>query len=146
MIEVSLCAFPRYLRCDVVVTLAWSNDSKSYAGGIVATGRASHAGQVEGMTQRERERERERYPGSPDWGLDGRLTTCARKKCRLLHKVKCSRKILPKTTFDPKQVGESRSAVKELSRNRWRAELLGGRMLHTGVTGYHHHHHHHHHH
>ena len=28
--------------------LAWSNDPQSYAGGSVATGRASHAGQVKG--------------------------------------------------------------------------------------------------
>jgi hypothetical protein len=31
-----------------VVKLAWSNDLKSYAGGIVDIGRASHAGQVNG--------------------------------------------------------------------------------------------------
>jgi hypothetical protein len=32
----------------VVARLAWSNDPESYAGGSVATGRASQAGQVEG--------------------------------------------------------------------------------------------------
>jgi len=32
----------------MVVGLVWSNESQSYAGGSVATGRASHAGQVEG--------------------------------------------------------------------------------------------------
>jgi hypothetical protein len=38
----------RYLHLDLVVKLAWSNDSKRYADGSVATGRVSHAGQVEG--------------------------------------------------------------------------------------------------
>jgi hypothetical protein len=38
----------RYLYFDVVVGLAWSNDSESYAGGSVATGSVSHAGQVKG--------------------------------------------------------------------------------------------------
>jgi hypothetical protein len=32
----------------VVVGFAWSNDPESYAGGSIATGRASHARQVEG--------------------------------------------------------------------------------------------------
>jgi len=31
-----------------VVGLAWSNDPESYAGGSVATGTVSHAGQVKG--------------------------------------------------------------------------------------------------
>jgi hypothetical protein len=38
----------RYLYFDVVVGLAWSNDPESYAGGSVATGRVSYAGQVKG--------------------------------------------------------------------------------------------------
>jgi hypothetical protein len=38
----------RCLHFEVVGGLAWSNDRKSYAGGSVATGRASHAGKVEG--------------------------------------------------------------------------------------------------
>jgi hypothetical protein len=36
------------LYFDVVEGLAWSNDPESYAGGSIATGRATHAGQVEG--------------------------------------------------------------------------------------------------
>jgi hypothetical protein len=36
------------LHFVVVGGLAWSNDSESYAGGSVATGRVSHAGLVEG--------------------------------------------------------------------------------------------------
>jgi hypothetical protein len=36
----------RYYYFDVVAGLAWSHDPESYAGGSVAAGRASHAGQV----------------------------------------------------------------------------------------------------
>jgi len=36
----------RYPCSDVVMGLAWSNDPTSYAGSGIATGRASHAGQV----------------------------------------------------------------------------------------------------
>jgi hypothetical protein len=36
------------LYFDVVVGLVWSNDPESYAGGSMATGRATHAGQVQG--------------------------------------------------------------------------------------------------
>jgi hypothetical protein len=39
---------PRYPYFDVVVGLEWSNDPESYAGGSVAFGRVSNAGQVEG--------------------------------------------------------------------------------------------------
>jgi hypothetical protein len=40
---------PRWcLYFEVVVWLVWSNDPESYAGGSIATGRATHAGQVEG--------------------------------------------------------------------------------------------------
>ena len=38
----------RYPYSDVVVGLAWSNDPKSYGSSGIATGRASHAGQVKG--------------------------------------------------------------------------------------------------
>jgi hypothetical protein len=38
----------RCLHFDVVGGLEWSNDAKSYAGGSVATGRASLARQVKG--------------------------------------------------------------------------------------------------
>jgi hypothetical protein len=36
------------LYFDEVVGLVWSDDPESYAGGSIATGRAIHAGQVEG--------------------------------------------------------------------------------------------------
>jgi hypothetical protein len=36
-----------YLQ-NFVVGLVWSNDPESYAGGSIATGRVTHAGQVEG--------------------------------------------------------------------------------------------------
>jgi hypothetical protein len=40
---------PRWcLYFDVVVGLVWPNDPESYAGGSIATGSATHAGQVEG--------------------------------------------------------------------------------------------------
>ena len=40
---------PRWwLHFEVVGGLEWSNDPESYAGGSVATGRASHAGKVKG--------------------------------------------------------------------------------------------------
>jgi hypothetical protein len=38
----------RCLHFEVVGGLEWSNDPKSYAGGSVATGRASHARKVKG--------------------------------------------------------------------------------------------------
>jgi len=41
----------RYPYFDLVVGFAWSNDPKRYVGGSVATGRASHAGQVNGDDQ-----------------------------------------------------------------------------------------------
>jgi hypothetical protein len=47
-----------------VVGLAWSNDPESYAGGSVATGRVSHAGQVKSDDPDEKG-----YPGPPGWGL-----------------------------------------------------------------------------
>jgi hypothetical protein len=50
----------RYLYFDVVVGLAWSYDPESYAGGSVAAGRISHAGQVEGDDP-----DRKGYPGPP---------------------------------------------------------------------------------
>jgi hypothetical protein len=41
---VASCA-PRWcLYFDVVVGLVWSNDPESYAGGSIATGRATNAG------------------------------------------------------------------------------------------------------
>jgi hypothetical protein len=38
----------RYPYFDVVLGLAWSYDPEGYAGGSVAAGRVSHAGQVKG--------------------------------------------------------------------------------------------------
>jgi hypothetical protein len=42
----SRCSGPRqrYLYCVVVVGLEWSKDTVSYADGITANGRVSHAG------------------------------------------------------------------------------------------------------
>lgn len=48
----------------------WSNDSESYAGGSVATGRTSQARQV-----KDDDPDKEGYPGLPGWGLDVGLTT-----------------------------------------------------------------------
>jgi len=45
------------------VGLVWSNDPETYAGGSVATGRASHA-RHEGDDP-----DRKGYPGPPGWGL-----------------------------------------------------------------------------
>jgi len=47
-----------------VIGLAYLEDSKCYAGGGVATGRVSLAGQDEGERS-----EKERYHGPPGWGL-----------------------------------------------------------------------------
>jgi hypothetical protein len=47
-----------------VIGLAYLEDPECYAGGSVATGRASFAGQDEGESSEE-----ERYPGSLCWGL-----------------------------------------------------------------------------
>jgi hypothetical protein len=44
--------YPYY---DVVVGLAWSYDPESYAGGSVAAGRVSRAGQVKVMIQTKRD-------------------------------------------------------------------------------------------
>jgi hypothetical protein len=53
----------RYAYFDVVVGLAWSYDPESYAGGSVAAGRVSHAGQVEGDDS-----DKKGYPGPPVGG------------------------------------------------------------------------------
>jgi len=55
--------------------LTWCNDLESYAGGSVATGRATHAGQVKGEHP-----DKERYPGPPGWGLGVLLGAAPRKK------------------------------------------------------------------
>jgi len=45
-----------------MVGLVWLNDPDTYAGGSVATGRASHARHVEGDD-----------PGPPGWGLENEV-------------------------------------------------------------------------
>jgi hypothetical protein len=60
-------------RChyfDAVVGLAWSCDLASYAGGSVASGRISHAGQVRGDDSNKKG-----YPGPPVWLLGVGLIT-----------------------------------------------------------------------
>jgi hypothetical protein len=52
----------------------WSNDPESYAGGSVATGRVSLAGQVRGDDP-----DYKGYPGPPGWELGVTLTTSHRK-------------------------------------------------------------------
>ena len=59
----------------MVVWFACVVDPESYAGGSLATGRVTHAGQVGGETPDEEE-----HPGPPGWGLGGGLTTPPRKK------------------------------------------------------------------
>jgi hypothetical protein len=54
----------RHIYVVVVVGLVWSNDPESYVGGSVATGRASHAGEVESDDP-----DKKGYPGPPVWGL-----------------------------------------------------------------------------
>jgi hypothetical protein len=62
-----------------VVELAWSNDSESYAGGSLATGSVSLAGQVKGDDPDEKGCQ----PGGPGWGLGMRLTTSHHKNYQL---------------------------------------------------------------
>jgi hypothetical protein len=59
----------------VGVGLMWSYDRKRYAGGSVATGRISSAGQVKGDDQ-----DKKRYPGFSGWGFGVGLTTPTHKK------------------------------------------------------------------
>ena len=68
-------AYPRWCPYfDVMVGPKCSKDPESSAGGSVATGRASHAGQVKGDDQ-----DKKGYPGAPGWVLGVRLTTSQRK-------------------------------------------------------------------
>jgi uncharacterized membrane protein len=55
----------RHIYCVVAVWLVWSNDPESYASGRVATGRASHAGEVESDDSYKKG-----YPGPLGWGLE----------------------------------------------------------------------------
>ena len=59
----------------VVVRLAWSNDPDSYTGGIVATGKVSHAGQVKGDDPNKKG-----YSSPPDWGLGVKVQLHLTKK------------------------------------------------------------------
>jgi hypothetical protein len=58
-----------------MVGLAWSYDPESYAGGSVATGRISRAGQVKCVDPNKKG-----YPGRLGWGLGVALATTLRKK------------------------------------------------------------------
>jgi hypothetical protein len=64
-----------YPYFDVVVGRAHSNDPESYAGGSVAAGSVSHAGQVKGDDP-----DKKGYPGPPGLGLGVRLTAPPRKQ------------------------------------------------------------------
>jgi hypothetical protein len=54
----------RHRYFDVAVGLAWSHDTESYAGGSVATGRVSHAGEVKGNDP-----DKKGHLGVPGFGL-----------------------------------------------------------------------------
>jgi hypothetical protein len=64
-----------YPYFDIVVGLAWSHDPESCAGGSVAAGMFSHAGQVKGDDP-----DKKGYPGPPGWGLGVGLPAPPRKK------------------------------------------------------------------
>jgi hypothetical protein len=66
---------PRYQYIEVLVELAWSKDSESYAGGGTAKGIASFARQVKGDNQDKKE-----YPGIPVWDWGVGLTTPLHKQ------------------------------------------------------------------
>jgi hypothetical protein len=55
---------------DAAVRLEWFKGPVSSAGGSVAAGRVSHAGQIESEDPDEKA-----YPSSPGWGLVIRLTS-----------------------------------------------------------------------
>jgi hypothetical protein len=53
-----------------VAGFVWSEDTECYAGGRVAIGKGSHAGQAKGDDP-----DKKGYPGPPGWGLGMGLTT-----------------------------------------------------------------------
>ena len=59
----------------------WSNEPQSYAGGSIASGKASHPRKVKGD-----EPDNKGYPGSPGRGLGMGLTTQPHKKYVLLRR------------------------------------------------------------
>jgi hypothetical protein len=61
--------FVKYPYFDIVAGLVRSEDPKSYAGGSIATGSCSHAGQVKGDDS-----DRKGYPDPPGWVLGVGLT------------------------------------------------------------------------
>jgi hypothetical protein len=63
-----------YSYFAVAVELEWSRHPESFACSIVATGRASNAGQVKGDDP-----DQKGYPGLPRWGFGLGLTTSPRK-------------------------------------------------------------------
>jgi len=62
-----------------VVGLAFSNDSESYAGGSLATGRACRARQIKGDNPNNKG-----YPGPPVWWVSVEVTTPSHRKYVLL--------------------------------------------------------------
>jgi hypothetical protein len=66
---------PRQPYFGVVGGSVWSSDTKSYAGGSVATGRLARVKQVKGDDS-----DKQWYHGSPYWGLGVELITLPLKK------------------------------------------------------------------
>jgi hypothetical protein len=66
---------PEILTPAAIITLMWSYDPASYAGGSVAAGRVSRAGQVKGDDP-----DKKGYPGPPGSCLVVGLRTPPRKK------------------------------------------------------------------
>ena len=62
-----------------MVGLVWSNDPETYAGGSIATGRASHSRHVDGDDP-----DQKGYPGPPGWAFGVGLTTPPSKNKNLL--------------------------------------------------------------
>jgi hypothetical protein len=105
--------------CIVVGRLEWSKDPESYAGGSVATGRASLAGQVKGDDP-----DWERHPSPPGWGLGLRLTTLSRKKSTV------QKPVLKPRTDETIDDGHSRKRTNEIRTATWniRTMYIAGRL------------------